>query len=124
MSSSDLSSDKATDRNRAFPDITSLEFTVTQDPYGYYMHLARRRKDHYTLTSAIPRHLRCLNPLCQQGGLDLHQIVRFWSSGEHTFDCNGQEGTPKGHPKGDPCGNRFEVILSVEHDGGTSAKKP
>lgn len=108
---------ETTDREKAFPDIESLELTIVQDPCGHYARNAWQRASRYTKTN-IPRRLGCLNPRCQQGGLDLQQIVTFWSPGQHSFPCNGHEGTPKGRRKGDPCDNRFDVTLAVVRSGG------
>lgn len=103
---------ETTDRDKAFPDIESLELTVVQDPYEHYARNAWQRESRYTKAS-VPRRLACLNPRCQQGGLDLQQIVLFYSPGQHKFYCNGHEGTPKGRRKGDPCDNRFDMTFAV-----------
>lgn len=97
-------------RDEAFPSIASFELTVIQDLYGYYASEPRRREAHYTKDN-VPRHHACINPRCQQGGLDLQQIVNFWPSGEMVLHCGGHEGTPKGRRKGAPCDNRFAVTL-------------
>ncbi|MBK3798202.1 hypothetical protein GAY33_02920 [Azospirillum brasilense] len=103
---------ETTDREKAFPDIESLELNVVQDPYEQYARQAWQREGRYTKAN-IPRHLACLNPRCQQGGLDLQQAVLFSSPGQHSYYCNGHEGTPKGRHKGDPCDNRFDVTLTI-----------
>jgi hypothetical protein len=102
---------ETTDREKAFSGIASFELKVVQDRFGMYLREEWQRESRYT-KSNIPRYLRCANPRCQQGGLDLQQIVNFWPSGEKTFYCNGHEGTPKGRRKGDPCDNSFVVTLS------------
>jgi len=103
---------ETTDRDQAFPDISSLELTVVQDPYGYYAGQASQRESRFT-KATIPRRLACANPRCQQGGLDLQQI-QFWSPGKHTWDCHGHEGTPTGRHKGAPCNNSFELMLTIQ----------
>ena len=98
------------DRTRAFIGIASLELTVLQDKWGHYTRDAWQRESHYTLDS-IPRYFRCANPRCQQGGLDLQQIVMFWPNGERTLPCNGHEGSPAGRRNGNPCDNSFVVTV-------------
>lgn len=63
-----------TDRREAFPNILSLELIIEQDPSEQY----RRSALHYSRTNTfnlhnIVPHLRCNNPRCQQGGLELQQ---------------------------------------------------
>jgi hypothetical protein len=101
------------DRNRAFPSIDELELIVVQDKWGHYTRDGQPRESRYTKDD-IPRHLSCVNPRCQQGGLDLQKFVMVWSDGHHNVWCNGHEGTPKGRRKGDPCENRFDVTLTVK----------
>jgi hypothetical protein len=100
------------DPNHAFPGIVEVDLKVTQDPYGEYLRHDWQRTSSYT-KGTIPQMQRCANPKCQQGGIDLQQIVNFWESGEYKFACNGHEGTPKGRRIGDPCDNVFTVRLSV-----------
>lgn len=113
---------ETTDREKAFPDIVSIELVVVQDRSGYYTRHSWQRESRFT-KATIPRYLTCANPRCQQGGLDLQQFVEFWPSGQHSFSCNGHEGTPKGRRKGAPCINSFEVTLSVERRDTSSSKK-
>ena len=104
---------ETTNRDEAFPGIDSIDITITQDPYFHYSSKETQRVNHYT-RSTIPRYCKCVNPRCQQGGLDLQKLVLFNSNGSHTFPCNGHEGSPKGRRKGSPCDNYFEVALIVE----------
>jgi hypothetical protein len=104
-----------TDRNAAFPDIRSLSVRVVQDPYGMYCREPWQRESSYSKAN-IPRYERCRNPRCQQGGVDLQQIVWFSGEGEHKFYCSGHEGTPKGRRKGDPCDNSFTITVSIEKE--------
>ena len=55
-----------------------------------------------------------MNARCQQGGLELTNIVRFSGSGTRRYSCNGHEVTPTGRRQGDPCDNFFDVELSIE----------
>ncbi|WP_247572575.1 hypothetical protein [Ralstonia solanacearum] len=100
------------DPDQAFPGIKEMTVTVAQDPYGYYRKTDTQPINRYTKYS-LPRRERCLNPRCQQGGLDLQQIVTFSGDGEHQFSCNGHEGTQQGRRKGDPCDNVFVVTITT-----------
>jgi hypothetical protein len=102
-----------TDRSKAFPGVKELTVKVAQDPHGMYCEKPWQRESTYSKDN-IPRYARCQNPRCQQGGLDLQQIVLLHGNGEHRFYCNGHEGTPKGRRKGYPCGNSFTVAISIE----------
>lgn len=103
------------DRKKAFPELKFLDIEISQDAYGHYDSPPVRRQVRFNATN-FTAVVRCLNPRCQQGGLELENIIRYWESGEHDFPCNGHEGTPKGRHKGDPCGNSFKVKLLVEKD--------
>jgi hypothetical protein len=100
------------DREKAFAGFESIELTVRQDKFEHYSRYPAQREQRFA-KNTLPRRLACLNPRCQQGGLDLQQIVEFYSPGEHKLYCNGHEGTPAGKRKGDPCDNQFEITLSV-----------
>jgi hypothetical protein len=106
---------ETTDRDKAFSGIDAFELKVVQDRFGHYTRKAWQRESQYT-KSNVPRYLRCANPRCQQGGLDLQQIVNFWPSGEQTFSCNGHEGSSAGRRRGDPCDNSFVVTLTKSED--------
>ena len=106
-----------TDRNDAFAGIDEIDITITQDPYGYHLKADDWRRTSRFTKSTIPRHYACVNPRCQRGGIDLQKIVLFHPSGEFSFTCNGDEGTPAGRKKGDPCDNRFDIKLSVKRSG-------
>lgn len=100
------------DRDKAFPQFESFTIVVSQDPYSNYRHEEWLKTSTYT-KSNIPRFAKCLNPRCQQGGLDLQQIVSYAGDGEHTYHCNGHEGSPMGRRKGMPCENYFTVTLTT-----------
>lgn len=103
---------ETTDKEKAFPGIT-FEITITQDKFGNYIQQEHRKTSRFTKEN-VPAHLRCANPRCQQGGLNLQQIILFHSSGNYSYSCNGHEGSPKGRRKGDPCDNYFEIVLEKE----------
>jgi hypothetical protein len=102
-----------TDKSAAFPNIQSLKLEVHQDTAGFYTKHEWQRLTTYTLDS-IQRYHRCANPRCQQGGLDLQQIVSFWPEGESTISCSGHEGSPQGRRKGADCMNLFKITLAVQ----------
>lgn len=100
------------DREKAFADFKTIDLTIIQDPFEQYATSEWQRTRRFTKAD-LPRRLECLNPRCQQGGLDLQQIVEFWASGKHHFSCNGHEGTPQGRRVGQACDNSFEVTVAV-----------
>lgn len=103
---------ETTDREKAFAAFESIDLKVVQDPWEHYARFPGQRESRFTKDS-LPRRLACLNPRCQQGGIDLQQIVEFYSPGTHQLFCNGHEGTPQGRRKGNPCDNRFDIELAV-----------
>lgn len=102
-----------TNVNDAFPGVEEIDITIVQDPYGYYCQHEWQRVSRFT-KATLPSHVRCANPRCQQGGLQLQNLVLFHPDGEFEFSCNGHEGSPAGRRKGDPCDNRFSVKLAVK----------
>ncbi|MBV7523449.1 hypothetical protein KW834_03385 [Pseudomonas sp. PDM29] len=98
--------------SEAFPDVISLSLKITQDPSGWYSEREGANVRHMTLNS-LSRSVGCLNKRCQQGGLDLQNIIMFYESGTFDFCCDGHEGSPAGRNKGDPCDNRFTVELEI-----------
>jgi hypothetical protein len=65
--------------SEAYPGIKSLRVTVEQDPSGYYINTTTKRglaeKRRFYTKNTIPATVKCANPHCQQGGLDLQEIV-------------------------------------------------
>lgn len=103
------------DRDKALAGIASLELTITQDSFGQYTSHTSQRVWRFT-KSNIPPQLACANPRCQQGGLDLQRIALFLPAGEHSYWCNGHEGSPTGRRRGDPCDNRFDLLISITRE--------
>lgn len=103
-----------TNANEAFPGIEEVDITIEQDTYGYYCQHQSQRISQYT-KSTIPRQVSCVNPRCQQGGIDLQSFVLSHSSGEFNFFCDGHEGTPTGRRKGDPCDNNFKIKRNIKY---------
>ncbi len=104
---------ETTDRDKAFSQFESFTLVVSQDPYSTYRHEEWMKTSTYTKAN-ITRYERCLNPRCQQGGLDLQNVVSFFPDGEHDLYCRGHEGSPAGRRKGDPCENSFHVTLTTK----------
>lgn len=103
----------STNVNEAFPGIEKIDITIEQDTYGYYCQHQYERISQYTKTT-IPRYEQCVNPRCQQGGVDLQNFVLFHPNGEYDISCKGHEGTPAGRRKGDPCDNHFKIKLNIK----------
>ncbi|WP_157948980.1 hypothetical protein [Neorhizobium huautlense] len=103
-----------TDPEKAFPG-EDFEVLVMQDKYGMYSGSEASRTARYS-KATVPRVARCLNPRCQQGGIDLQMQVMFapkdGSEYRQTYSCNGHEGSPAGRRKGDPCMNTFDITIT------------
>lgn len=84
--------------NDAFPDLVTFELTVVQDRFGLYTRDGEPSSETRLTRATIRQHLACVNPRCQQGGLDLTPILGFWSPGQNTSHCQGHEGTPQDDP--------------------------
>lgn len=104
---------ETTDRDIAFADIKTLSVKIVQDPHGMYCKKPWQRGNIYSKAN-IPQYAHCCNPQCQQGGVDLQSVVLFNGAGEHTFYCNGHEGSPRGRRKGNPCDNLFTITVLIE----------
>jgi hypothetical protein len=102
------------DRDKAFPGIKSFSLIVKQDPFGFHSRGAPVER-RYTKAN-VPRFERCVNPRCQQGGLDLQNVVLWPPKEEARFSCTGHEGSPKGRRKGRSCDNTFIVSIVIEKE--------
>lgn len=100
------------DRRQAFPELISLDLTVRQDPFRMHARHDWQRMNHCDETD-FPTSIACLNARCQQGGLELENIIRFSREGTTRHSCRGHEGTPKARRHGDPCDNYFDVDLKI-----------
>lgn len=69
---------ETSDRDKAFAAFESIELKVVQDPWEHYARFPGQRESRFTRDS-LPRRLACLSPRCQQGGIDLQQVVEFYS---------------------------------------------
>jgi hypothetical protein len=101
-----------TDRREAFPELISLDLVVRQDPFRMHARHDWQRLSRFDETN-FPTLVACLNARCQQGGLELENIIRFSIEGTTRYGCRGHDGTPKGRRLGDPCDNYFDVDLKV-----------
>ena len=101
-----------TDRREAFPELTSLDLVVSQDPFRMHARHDWQRISRFDETN-FPTLVPCLNARCQQGGLELENIIRFSREGATRYSWRGHEGTPKGRRCGDPCDNYFDVDLKI-----------
>ena len=68
----------------------------------------------------LPSTIRCGNPRCRQGGFDITQRIYFLVEQHETLDswemhCPGQEGSPKGRRKGNPCCNHAKLRAELEY---------
>lgn len=102
----------------AFPEVESVRIKVTES--SYYRWRYGDGSYHYDGNSA-GQFLPCHNPRCQRGGFELGDTLRYlvvdqrlehWSTEAH---CIGDEGTPHGRRKGDPCDNFFKVEVTVKY---------
>ncbi len=100
---------ETTDRQEALAGVAPFRLRIEQDLYGYFTQPSQRVSD-YTKDDLQKRE-HCRNPRCQQGGLDLQQIVTFGQPGTFSYRCDGHEGSPQGRRKGMPCMNTFVVTL-------------
>ena len=105
----------------AYPQIAQYRVEVTQDPWGYHCQHDWQRTSVYT--NGLPSTIRCANPRCQQGGLDLQVYIDTMvcsRTRESAFQayCRGHEGSPKGRRKGAPCDNRFDLKIELEFQKG------
>lgn len=107
------------DFNAAFPNIAAIDITIDDNPWGWYNVRGPRplRYSSASATSSIP----CPNDRCRRGGFDFGTFLRNYSYGskitdvDKTFSCGGDEGSPAGRKKGDPCMNSFKVKGTITY---------
>ena len=103
------------DPDKAFPGIKSLSITIRQDPTGLYSDDGQPSIRTYTKLD-LPRRENCINPRCQQGGLDLWRAVSVYGAGEFNLNCNGNEGDAQRRRASPPCKNSFAISLEIERE--------
>ena len=110
------------DFGEAFPNVEAIDFTIDDNPWGWY-NVRGHRPLHFTSaseTSFIP----CPNDRCRRGGFDFGTFLRNHTYGakitdvDQSYPCNGDEGTPAGRRKGDPCMNSFKVKGTIKYKPG------
>jgi len=104
---------RTSDFSAAFPNVEAIDFTIDDDPWGWY-NVRGSRPLRFTSASATS-FIRCPNDRCRRGGFDFGSLLQTYTIGsnvtdiEQTFPCGGDEGTPAGRKKGSPCMNSFKV---------------
>lgn len=97
-----------------YPKIESLTAEVFQ-----HGDVEREHQKHQTFNeSNVPADIPCGNPRCRQGGFSMQRLIDFVvcsdkTEHEDTMHCEGQEGSPKGRRKGDPCMNYIKVKITL-----------
>jgi hypothetical protein len=110
---------RAGDFSEAFPNVEAIDFTIDDNPWGWYNVRGNRplRLTRASATSFIP----CPNDRCRRGGFDFGTLLRNYSYGSsiteiaQTFPCGGDEGTPAGRRKGQSCVNSFKVKGTITY---------
>jgi len=107
----------------AFPNVEAIDFTIDDNPWGWY-NVRGHRPLHFTSASATS-FIPCPNDRCRRGGFDFGTFLRNHTCGakitdvDQSYPCNGDEGTPAGRRKGDPCMNSFKVKGTIKYKPGT-----
>ncbi len=101
-----------------FPNIDTYKVRIEQDRYGHFARDGKPTIDMYSEQNNLPATVRCVNPRCQRGGLQLELFMDLVKKGEpftykNEFFCGGDEGTPAGRKTGDRCGNIFFVEITA-----------
>jgi hypothetical protein len=104
---------RESDSDSAFPSVKSLTLTYTQHGDG----VDDRRYPRSHGFNQGPS-LRCDNPRCHAGGVDLTHFIRemvrtLATSQKLELGCNGFEGSPKGRRKVTTCFNHFSVTITI-----------
>lgn len=106
----------------AFPNVEAIDFTIDDNPWGWY-NVRGHRPLHFTSASATS-FIPCPNDRCRRGGFDFGTFLRNHTYGakitdvDQSYPCNGDEGTPAGRRKGDPCMNSFKVRGTIKYKPG------
>jgi hypothetical protein len=95
---------ETTDRSEAMGLDTLRSITIRQSENGRVFTATRRR--------TCPANSGAPTRTASKAASTIQEIVMNWpSSMQHTFTCNGHEGSSKGRRIGRPCMNGFEVTL-------------
>jgi hypothetical protein len=111
---------------KAHPGIRRIDVHAVQEgDVGWNWQRDQRFAD-----DGVPTRIDCGNKRCRRGGYDLSGIVSSLAYTRHehsefSIRCEGDEGSPGGRRRGDPCTNRLRVTVKAElqakSDGGDSA---
>jgi hypothetical protein len=105
----------------AFPEIESALIEHYETGDGTYDYNLKAVPSTYTVPRQVREPLmRCSNPRCERGGYEIDREIRNMTlskscSSEFILDCHGDEGSPKGRKKGNPCMNRLHVRLTLKY---------
>ena len=99
----------------AFPDVEDLKVIVTQEGEG----VREWSRERYYSKGAGEK-VDCSNPLCQEGGFLLWEILREMVGRRSTHkvtsrECQGYEESRSWIKKRKKCPNRFKVIVDIQY---------
>ena len=105
----------------AFPDIKSIELKTKEKVRRYIFSPDFKEYERtYDLSNMPGEYLNCGSYDCKRGGYHIGSVIRTAyrnkddnSSG--VLKCPGDNGTPKGRRKGDPCGNSISYGLAIKY---------
>lgn len=102
----------ATDTRAVKPAKPPALVTVEEDFYALLDRPVRRRTKVMIFRAPdIPDRVRCCNPRCKGGGLDLQRVMYFQGPGDHMLACDGREGATKAAPT---CDNHWNVTVMIK----------
>ena len=98
----------------AYPEIKDVEVRVEETGNGVH-----QSGELIFLKSQISAFVNCSNPLCYNGGVALHSIIRQMNQQRKTEDdtyklCQGNEASPKGKRIYRKCMNMFHVKTRIQ----------
>lgn len=118
-------------RAEALANVPDFEIVISEtgfaspiDRRGKSARSDRSKVTRYTRQTVVPHH-HCSNPQCRRGGVDIQQLlfVHELTDLHWAGCCSGDEGTPAGRRRGNPCENAFSVSLTWAKNSGERRKK-
>ncbi|PTQ12093.1 hypothetical protein CLG96_05865 [Sphingomonas oleivorans] len=109
--------------DEAYPNVERIDFTIDDNLYGW-LDIRGSRPLNFTAASSS-RFVPCPNDRCRRGGFDFGAFLRNHSyesqitTIDKTYPCGGDEGTPAGRRKGDPCMKGFKVKRTIVYKPAT-----
>jgi hypothetical protein len=98
----------ASDTRRAKPP--ALIVTIKEDYFALLDRLPSKRPAVMVYQADnIPKLVRCCNPRCRSGGLDLSHFIRL--KGEHTVQCGGRD---RSRRDGQRCDNHWHLTVASQ----------